>query len=218
MFLAGYSLDHSPSPSGGVEITLVLRRSLLYHLVTTYLPTAVLLAMVEATLLVDGSRHFEAVTMIALTSKLVLFTLYQTVYGKFCTFFMEKCSLQFSISSDGLPKTAELKMIDVWFLCTFLLCFWVFALHVAFEVMDENNNNGNNSNSKSSRSSSSRKKCSACPPRSVWGKRRPMPVQRSARLRQIYQWMTPLATVAFLMSYCIYGFSQRSSEALNDMS
>ena len=62
-------------------VALTFRRSLVYHLVTTYVPTTALLIIAEATMFVDGSHHFETVTMVTLTSKLVLFTLYQTISG-----------------------------------------------------------------------------------------------------------------------------------------
>ncbi len=35
-----------------------------------------------------------------------------------------------------LPKTARLKLIDVWFLFGFLTCFVVFLLHVLLEVIN----------------------------------------------------------------------------------
>ncbi len=33
-----------------------------------------------------------------------------------------------------LPRTARLKLIDVWFLFGFLTCFFVFLLHVVIEI------------------------------------------------------------------------------------
>ncbi len=70
--------------STDVVVSLTFRRSLMYHFVTTYVPTTCLIIIAEATLMVDGSHHFETVTMVTLTSKLVLFTLYQTISGTFC--------------------------------------------------------------------------------------------------------------------------------------
>ena len=67
--------------STDVVVSLTFKRSLLYHFATTYVPTSCLIIIAEATLFVDGSRHFETVTMVTLTSKLVLFTLYQTISG-----------------------------------------------------------------------------------------------------------------------------------------
>ena len=50
------------------------------------------------TLFIDAS-HFEATIMVALTSMLVMYTLYQSI-------------------SATLPQTAYLKMIDYWLLGT----------------------------------------------------------------------------------------------------
>ncbi len=53
--------------STDVVISLTFRRSLMYHFVTTYIPTTCLIIISEATLMVDGSHHFETVTMVTLT-------------------------------------------------------------------------------------------------------------------------------------------------------
>ncbi len=66
-----------------VVIHLTFKRSLLYHFATTYIPTSCLVIICEATLFVEGSHHFETVTMVTLTAKLVLFTAYQTISGIF---------------------------------------------------------------------------------------------------------------------------------------
>ncbi len=63
-------------------VHLTFKRSLLYHFVTTYIPTTCLIVICEATLFVEGSHHFETMTMVTLTAKLVLFTAYQTISGK----------------------------------------------------------------------------------------------------------------------------------------
>ena len=70
-----------------VIVSIQFKRSIMYHFVTTYVPTTCLIIIAECTLFVDGSRHFETVTMVVLTSKLVLFTLYQTISGLCINFF-----------------------------------------------------------------------------------------------------------------------------------
>ena len=91
-----------------VEFTL--KRMYAYYLATTYLPSICLLLAAEITLFIDES-HFEATTMVALTSMLVMYTLY-------------------SSTTQVLPKTSYMKMIDIWLLPGLLLPFVVFVLEV----------------------------------------------------------------------------------------
>ena len=75
-------------------MTVVLKRRILNELLTTYLPSLLILTIVYATNFFKDF-FFEAVVMVNLTSLLVLTTLFISV-------------------SDGLPKTAYVKMIDIW--------------------------------------------------------------------------------------------------------
>ena len=59
-----------------VEITLL--RIFTHHLVNTFLPTACLIIIAEMTLFID-TGHFEATIMVALTSMLVMYTMYQNI-------------------------------------------------------------------------------------------------------------------------------------------
>ena len=76
----------------GIEITLC--RKLSYHVVNIYIPTLCLVMIAGFTLFIDGS-HFEVTIMVALTSMLVTYTLYQSL-------------------STYLPQTSYMKMIDIW--------------------------------------------------------------------------------------------------------
>ena len=76
----------------GVEITLC--RKLSFHIINIYIPTLVLIIIAGFTLFIDFS-HFEVLIMIALTSMLVTYTLYQSI-------------------STYLPQTSYMKMIDIW--------------------------------------------------------------------------------------------------------
>ncbi len=71
-----------------------LRRNYYMHLAITFLPSLSLIIIAELTLFVDRG-HFEATIMVALTTMLVLYTLYQSIAAT-------------------LPQTAYLKMIDIW--------------------------------------------------------------------------------------------------------
>ena len=87
-----YDNDSSSKITAGVEITLC--RKLSYHIVNIYIPTLVLTIIAGFTLFIDVS-HFEVSVMIALTSMLVTYTLYQSI-------------------SAYLPPTSYMKMIDIW--------------------------------------------------------------------------------------------------------
>ena len=96
-----------------VEITL--RRMISYHIVSTFSPTLLLLLIGIITLFLDES-HFEATIMLAITAMLVMYTLYES-------------------ASSGLPKTAYLKMIDIWLIFGLVVPFIVFLVEMAVEIM-----------------------------------------------------------------------------------
>ena len=85
-------------------MTVVLKRRILNELLTTYLPSLLMLTIVYATNFFKDF-FFEAVVMVNLTSLLVLTTLFISV-------------------SDGLPKTAYVKMIDIWLIFAQLIPFF----------------------------------------------------------------------------------------------
>ena len=101
-----------PNISDYITIEFTLKRRYSYYMATTYLPSVCLLLAAEITLFIDES-HFEATTMVALTSMLVMYTLYQS-------------------SAQSLPQTSYLKMIDVWLLPGLILPFIVFLLEVMY--------------------------------------------------------------------------------------
>ena len=96
-----------------VEITL--RRMISYHIVSTFSPTLFLLLIGILTLFLDES-HFEATIMLAITAMLVMYTLYES-------------------ASSGLPKTAYLKMVDIWLIFGLVVPFIVFLVEMIAEIM-----------------------------------------------------------------------------------
>ena len=76
-----YDNDTLPKIVMGVKI--ILCRKLSYHILNTYIPTLCLILIAGFTLFIDFS-HFEVNIMIALTSMLVTYTLYQSM-GKHST-------------------------------------------------------------------------------------------------------------------------------------
>ena len=103
----------------GVEV--ILCRKLYYHIFNTYIPTLVLIMIAGFTLFIDFS-HFEVSIMIALTSMLVTYTLYQSI-------------------SAYLPRTSYMKMIDIWLFGGLIFPFFIIAILVIMDslIMKEKN-------------------------------------------------------------------------------
>ena len=97
-----------------IIIGVTMKRNFVYHLATTYMPTTCLLSIVLLTLYIPEER-FEATIMVALTSMLVMYTLYQSV-------------------SETLPKTSYIKLIDGWLLFCLFLPFLVFLVLIRWEL------------------------------------------------------------------------------------
>ena len=102
-----------------VEITLC--RKLSYHIFNTYIPTLILAIIAGFTLFIDFS-HFEVSIMIALTSMLVTYTLYQSI-------------------SAYLPRTSYMKMIDIWLFGGMIFPFFIISILVIMDslIMQEKN-------------------------------------------------------------------------------
>jgi hypothetical protein len=98
----------------GLQVRLVFKRILLFHLVNTYFPMLTLLIIVEITLFFDESQ-LQAAIALTLTVLLVMYTMYQGI-------------------SAGVPKTAYLKLIDVWVFFCLLVPFIVFLIEFTWEV------------------------------------------------------------------------------------
>ena len=96
-----------------VEITLC--RKLSYHIFNTYIPTLILAIIAGFTLFIDFS-HFEVSIMIALTSMLVTYTLYQSI-------------------SAYLPRTSYMKMIDIWLFGGLIFPFFIIAILVIMDSL-----------------------------------------------------------------------------------
>ena len=97
----------------GVEITLC--RKISYHIVNIYIPSFVLMMIAGFTLFIDFS-HFEVSIMIALTSMLVTYTLYQSI-------------------SAHLPPTSYMKMIDIWLFGGLIFPFFIITILVIMDSL-----------------------------------------------------------------------------------
>ena len=108
-----YDNDTSSEITAGVEIILCRRIS--YHIVNIYIPTLCLILIAGFTLFIDFS-HFEVNIMIALTSMLVTYTLYQSI-------------------SAYLPQTSYMKMIDIWLFGGLIFPFFIIAILVVMDSL-----------------------------------------------------------------------------------
>ena len=108
-------LFNSGDPNTGVSLQLVLKRRIMNELLTTYLPSILILVIVYATNFFKPF-FFEAVVTVNLTSLLVLTTLFISVSGK-------------------LPPTAYVKMIDIWLIFSQMVPFTEVLLHTFMECM-----------------------------------------------------------------------------------
>ena len=97
------------NPSHGIQLILVLKRRIINELLTSYLPSILILSIVYATNFFKPF-FFESVISTNLTSQLVLTTLFISV-------------------SQSLPPTAYVKMIDLWLIFAQLIPF-LEVLHV----------------------------------------------------------------------------------------
>ena len=108
-----YDNDNSSKITAGVKI--ILCRKLSYHIINIYIPTLCLILIAGFTLFIDFS-HFEVNIMIALTSMLVTYTLYQSI-------------------SAHLPPTSYMKMIDIWLFGGLIFPFFIIAILVIMDYL-----------------------------------------------------------------------------------
>ena len=108
-----YDNDTFSKPTAEVNITLC--RKLSYHIVNTYIPTFCLILIAGFTLFIDFS-HFEVSIMIALTSMLVTYTLYQSISGY-------------------LPSTSYMKMIDIWLFAGLIFPFFIITILIIMDSL-----------------------------------------------------------------------------------
>ena len=107
--------DNKTSPKRKVGVKITLCRKISYHIVNIYIPTLCLIIIAGLTLFIDFS-HFEVSIMIALTSMLVTYTLYQSISGY-------------------LPNTSYMKMIAIWLIGGLILPFFVIVILVIMDSL-----------------------------------------------------------------------------------
>ena len=104
-----------------IKVEITLGRRILNELLTTYLPT-ILICIVAFCTNYFKPFFFEAIVTVNLTSLLVLTTLFISV-------------------SSNLPKTAYVKMIDIWLIVVLCVPFFETILHTVMDALREDDDN-----------------------------------------------------------------------------
>ena len=78
-----------------VKAKFTLKRTPAFLIVNAYLPSFFTMMITIVSLFLNDKMHFSTTIMLVLTSQLCLYTLFQS-------------------SLEGIPKTANMKMIDYW--------------------------------------------------------------------------------------------------------
>ncbi|XP_047494212.1 uncharacterized protein LOC125042554 [Penaeus chinensis] len=99
------------SSYSSLKLDMVLIRQSGYHLVTTYLPTSIMIVIAYITFYFKV-HDFNDRVMVSLTSLLVLSSL-------------------LTQTSETLPKTSYFKMVDIWLFFCIVIIFMVILIHTA---------------------------------------------------------------------------------------
>ena len=113
--------------SGGVRMTIVLKRKIMNGMMTTYLPSVLLILITYATTFFKP-YFFEAALSVNLTTMLVMTTIFMTVMQM-------------------LPSTAYVKMIDIFLIFGQLYPFAEVVLLTVMEYNREGDGSGEESSS-----------------------------------------------------------------------
>ena len=120
--------------ASGVVVTLVLGRKILNELLTTYLPTSLLIIIVHTTNYFKDF-FFEAIVTVNLTGSTritVMIFKIEMISG------MLVLSTMFVSVSGSLPVTSDIKMIEVWLIFSLLVPFVEVLLQVSYKNMKSN--------------------------------------------------------------------------------
>ena len=99
----GLDLDYENKTDHGLRMKISLKRKIMSEMMTTYLPSILLLMITFATTFFKPV-YFEAALTVNLTNMLVMTTIFTSVM-------------------DRLPTTSYLKMIDIWLIFCQLIPF-----------------------------------------------------------------------------------------------
>ena len=124
--------------TGGVKMTIVLKRKIMNEMMTTYLPTVLLMCVTYATAFFKP-YYFEAAISVNLTTMLVITTIFMTVMQM-------------------LPATAYVKIIDIFLIFGQLYPFAEVVLLTAMEYLREGDGSGLREDTPDSQAESQKRK------------------------------------------------------------
>ena len=113
------TMRNESDPEAGIKMEIILKRKLMNELMTTYLPSILLICITFATTFFKAF-FFEAALTVNLTTMLVMTTIFIGVMQM-------------------LPSTAYIKMIDLWLIFGQLIPFLEVVLLTAMEYHREGN-------------------------------------------------------------------------------
>ena len=111
--LENYQIHIIQNTKQVVQMVIVLKRKIQTEMLTTYLPTILLLGITYATTFFKA-EYFEADVGLNLTIMLVMTTI-------------------FTSKIDALPPTSDTKMIDLWLIFSLLIPFAAVVIQTAIE-------------------------------------------------------------------------------------
>ena len=112
-----YNLVNMTYPEKGVKMVIKFRRKIMSEMMTTYLPSILLMMITFATTLFKPF-FFEAALSVNLTTMLVMTNI-------------------FISKMEGLPPTSDIKMIDIWLILCQLVPFTQVVLLTVMEYLRE---------------------------------------------------------------------------------
>ena len=99
-----------------VKAKFTLKRNPSFLIMNAYLPSFSTMMITIASLFLNDQMHFSTTIMLVLTSQLCLYTLFQS-------------------SLEGIPKTANMKMIDYWNMFTMTVSLTNFFTLFLWEIL-----------------------------------------------------------------------------------
>ena len=116
-YITGYNLVNTSHPRKGVSMEITFKRKIMSEMMTTYLPSVLLMIITFATTFFKPI-FFEAALSVNLTTILVMTTI-------------------FISKMESLPPTSDIKMIDIWLILCQLAPFVQVVLLTAMEYFRE---------------------------------------------------------------------------------
>ena len=116
-YITGHHLVNTSHPRKGVSMDIKFKRKIMSEMMTTYLPSILLMMITFATTFFKPF-FFEAALSVNLTTMLVMTTI-------------------FISKMESLPPTSDIKMIDIWLILCQLVPFAQVVLLTAIEYLRE---------------------------------------------------------------------------------